>query len=172
VSIVAERSLTPNSYIILGLLQYAPATPYELKNRVVNALANFWAVQHAQLYTETARLAKEGLLNEDREHGGRRRKTYSLTEAGRKAFDEWLAMPTRALTEVRDLGTLKLFLGADPAIIAPAQLEVHRAKLSEYEGYLAEISALDLDVPKGMKSGLESGIMHERVFVRFWSGLA
>ncbi len=169
---MAERSLTPNSYIILGMLQYGSATPYELKNRVANALANFWAIQHAQLYTETARLAKEGLLNEDRERAGRRRKTYSLTEAGRKAFDEWLAMPTRALAEVRDLGTLKLFLGADPAIIAPDQLEVHRAKLSEYEGYLAEISALDLDIPKGMKSGLESGIMHERAFVRFWSGLA
>lgn len=169
---MAKRSLTPNSYVILGLLQYAPATPYELKNRVANALGNFWALQHAQLYSETARLAKEGLLNEEREHSGRRRKTYSLTEAGRKALDEWLATPTRALTEVRDLGTLKLFLGADPAIIAPAQLEVHRAKLSEYEGYLAEISALDLDIPKGMKSGLESGVMHERVFVRFWSGLA
>jgi DNA-binding PadR family transcriptional regulator len=169
---VAKRSLTPNSYIILGLIQYAPATPYELKTRVANALGNFWALQHAQLYSETARLAKEGLLDEEREEGGRRRKTYSITEGGRKTLEEWLATPTRALTEVRDLGTLKLFLGADPAIIAPAQLEAHRAKLAEYEGYLAEITALKLDIPAGMKSGLESGILHERVFVRFWSGLA
>jgi PadR family transcriptional regulator, regulatory protein AphA len=169
---VAERSLTPNSYIILGLIQYGPATPYELKARVANALGNFWALQHAQLYSETARLAKAGLLNEEREEGGRRRKTYSITGTGRKALEEWLATPTRALTEVRDLGTLKLFLGADPEIIAPVQVEVHRAKLAEYEGYLAEISALDLEIPKGMKSGLESGIMHERVFVRFWAELA
>jgi PadR family transcriptional regulator AphA len=90
-------------------------------------------VQHAHLYTETARLAKEGLLDEQRESEGRRRKTYSITKAGRKALQQWLARPVSELAELRDPGLLKVFFGADPAMIAHGQLEAHQTKLDEFE---------------------------------------
>jgi PadR family transcriptional regulator AphA len=167
---MAERDLTPTSYIVLGLLERGPATPYELKARVALGVGNFWTVQHAQLYTETARLAQEGLLDERREESGRRRKTYSITKAGEEAVAKWLLAPAPALTELRDLGMLKLYFGADPATIAPAQLETLRAKLVEYETFKNALQGAG--IPKGMLLTLEAGIGHVRESVRFWSALA
>jgi len=165
-----NRKLTPTSYIVLGLLDMCgEATPYDLKGMVAASLGNFWSVQHAQLYTETARLAEDGLLSERREEDGRRRKLYSLTDAGRQALADWRAESTRELYELRDLGLLKLFFGADPAAIAPEQLAAHRAKLAEYEGLVAEAEGL---APSGPRLALESGIEHERVYVEFWERLA
>ena len=91
---MSERALSPTSYIVLGLLSQAPGTPYDLKARVAATIGDFWSVQHAQLYTETARLAQEGFLDERREETGRRRRIYSITKAGRKALRQWLAGPS------------------------------------------------------------------------------
>src|SRR3954451_10260530 len=87
--------LTPVSYIVLGLLdRLGPSTPYELKRAHAIGIGNFWTVQHAQFYSEPERLAEAGLLTEDREEGGRRRRRYAITAAGRRALREWLAEPT------------------------------------------------------------------------------
>lgn len=166
---MAERELTPTSYIVLGLLDGDPGTPYELKGRVAAALGNFWSIQHAQLYTETARLAEEGLLAEKRESGGRRRKTYSLTEAGKKALDAWREVPTYDLEEVRDPGLLKIFLGADPAMIAAGRAPAHEARLREWEALKENMR--NYDVPEGMRLALEAGLAHERAIVKFWASI-
>ena len=50
--------LTPTSYIVLGLLELAgESTPYGLKQLMARSVGYFWTLQHAQLYTEPARLA-------------------------------------------------------------------------------------------------------------------
>lgn len=164
-----DRELSPTSFIVLGLLNQAPGTPYDLKARVAATIGNFWSVQHAQLYTETARLAEEGMLDGEREGGGRRRKTYSITEAGREALREWRSRPVSELAELRDLALLKIFFGADPKMIAAGQLEAHRAKLAEYEA-LRE-SLREVDIPEGARLSLQAGIFHEHEFVEFWSAL-
>jgi PadR family transcriptional regulator, regulatory protein AphA len=166
---VPDRELSPTSFIVLGLLSQAPGTPYDLKARVSFGLGNFWTVQHAQLYTETARLAKEGLLDEQRESEGRRRKTYSITKAGEKVLREWLGRPVEQLAELRDPGLLKVFFGADPAMIAEGQLEAHQAKLDKYEAL--EESFRDVEIPEGARLALRAGIVHEREFAKFWSSL-
>jgi DNA-binding PadR family transcriptional regulator len=164
-----EISLTPASYIVLGLIGRAgEATPYDLKGMVAASVGNFWSVQHAQLYTEPERLAKAGLLSEQREEGGRRRKRYAITKAGRAALDDWLASPTSEMTELRDPGLLRLFFGADPAALAGAQLPTHQAKLEEYEAIHANWPE---DMP-GVRLALEAGIAHEREWIRFWKRLA
>lgn len=165
-----ERSLTPTSYIVLGLLELAPGTPYELKRRAAGSLGDFWSVQHAQLYTETKRLAEEGLLTESRENEGRRRKTYAITDAGKKAMKHWRATPTRGVPEIRDPGLLKIFFGAAPSKVAAEQLEAHRARLAEYEQVRARVKGGGI-IPEGMLLALDAGIGHEREFVRFWSAL-
>ncbi len=164
-----SRTLTPTSYIVLGLIELCgSATPYELKTIVAASLGNFWSVQHAQLYTETAKLAADGMLDERREEEGRRRKVYSLTASGSEALAEWTAQPSSETYELRDIGLLKLFFGADPRVIAPAQLEAHRAKLAEYEAMRQEAEGLG---PDGPRLVLESGIDHERAYVDYWERL-
>ncbi len=165
-----EPRLTPTSYIVLGLIDLrGEATPYELKGLAAEGVGNFWSLQHAQLYTETSRLAGAGYLSEEREEGGRRRKRYRLTERGRAALGEWVATATEQFTELRDLALLKLFFGADPAALAEKQLEIHRARLATYEALSEQAAGLPATGPA---LTLDAGLGHEREWVRFWERLA
>jgi PadR family transcriptional regulator AphA len=161
--------LTATSYIVLGLLeQVEPATPYDLKQIAQVSTNNFWSVPHTQLYTECARLAAEGLLDERQEQAGRRRRVYRLTADGRKALEVWRNEPATELYELRDAATLKLFFGGDPATLAATQLQAHKGRLKEYELLREGIDAL----PAGQQLALECGLGHEREFIRFWSRVA
>jgi DNA-binding PadR family transcriptional regulator len=164
--------LTPTSYIVLGLLdRLGPATPYELKQAHAIGIGNFWTVQHAQFYSEPERLAAAGFLTEEREEGGRRRRRYTVTDAGRKALEDWRAQPTAELTaELRDPGLLKLYLGAEPRALAEAQLEAHRRKLAQCEELAASGPEPDRQHPEFL--ALAAGLGHEREWVRFWEGVA
>ncbi len=164
-----QPRLTETSYIVLGLLEQGePATPYDLKQIAQLSTNNFWSVPHTQLYTECARLAAEGLLDERQEQTGRRRRVYRLTAGGRRALEAWRNEPATDLYELRDAATLKLFFGGEPATLAAAQLEAHKGRLKEYEQIYRGADAL----PEGQRLALECGIGHEREFIRFWSRLA
>jgi PadR family transcriptional regulator, regulatory protein AphA len=166
---VAPR-LTETSYIVLGLLEQGePATPYDLKRMAQVSTNNFWTVPHTQLYTECARLAAEGLLDERQEETGRRRRIYRLTKRGRELLEQWRNEPAASEHyEMRDAATLKLFFGGDPAALAVTQLEAHRRRLAEYEELQKGVDGL----PEGQRLALECGLGHEREFVRFWTRLA
>ena len=159
--------LTDTSYAVMGLLDmFEPATPYQLKQIAQVSIFHFWSIPHTQLYTECERLAEAGLLDERREERGRRRRIYRLSPAGKKALRAWRDDTETELYELRDPGLLKLFCGADPATLAEAQLERHQRRLHSYEELLAQT-----DLAEGAKLSLESGIGHEREYVRFWSRL-
>lgn len=164
-----EPRLNPVSYIVLGFVNWAgETTPYRLKQLVADSVGNFWTLQHAQLYSEPERLAKAGHLTELRERGGRRRKLYSITDKGREALDAWRAEPTDAILELRAPALLKLFFGANPAVLAPIQVEAHRRKLAEYEQIRATMPA---DVPEGPRLALEAGIDAERNQIAWWEAV-
>jgi DNA-binding PadR family transcriptional regulator len=166
---VPPRPLSLTSYLVLGLIDRAgEATPYDLK-QMATAVSGLWTLRHDQVYRETERLAREGLLSEDREEHGRRRRRFRMTEAGREALTAWLTTPTPEFTELRDPGLLQLFLGADPTAVAEPQLAVHEARLREYQELAA---ALPDGTPPGVRLSLESGLGHEREWVRFWRELA
>jgi len=153
---------------VLGLLELAgEGTPYDLKRVAQLSTNNFWSVPHTQIYTECERLAREGLLNEQRETEGRRRRLYSITELGREHLDAWRSEPSDDIYELRDASTLKLFFGADPAALAARQVESHTNRLKVYEELLEHKQHL----PSGQLLALECGIGHEREFIRFWSEL-
>jgi DNA-binding PadR family transcriptional regulator len=166
--------LSTTSYVILGLVEYLqPATVYDLKRLAAKSVVNFWALPHTQLYTETERLATAGLLREEREETGRRRRLYRLTSDGRAELDAWRAEPSHELYEVRDPATLKLFFGSDPRALAMAQLAAHRRKLAEYEESRKVLDGAEPgSSPPGVRYALEAGIGLERQFIRFWSEIA
>ena len=175
--------LTPTSYLVLGLLaREGPSTPYDLKRHVAATIGHFWSFPHALLYKEPPRLVGLGLLTEEREESGRRRRLFSITEDGRLALRAWLARPARQPTELRDLALLQLFFAdLEPTTarlaIAHEQLEVHRAQLAEYEvGQHAEAGAngsggvtRSLEHWRGVT--LPMGLLYERAAVEFWGGV-
>jgi PadR family transcriptional regulator AphA len=164
-----ELRLAPISFIVLGFVDWAgEATPYRLKQLVAASVGNFWTLQHAQLYTEPERLAQAGYLTVQRERDGRRRKLYAITEKGRRALSEWRAEPTDAIPELRAPALLKLFFGADPAELAPVQIEAHRRKLAEYERIRATMPD---SVPEGPRLALDAGIAAERQQIEWWEAV-
>ena len=101
-------------------------------------IGHFWSFPHALLYKEPPRLVELGLLTEEREAAGRRRRLFTITGHGRAAIQAWLANPSQKSTELRDAGLLQLFfadLGStdDRRALAVAQLAIHRAALAQYE---------------------------------------
>lgn len=165
----SRPELSPVSYLVLGLIERAgQTTPYELK-QMAASISGLWTLRHDQVYRETERLARQGLLQEDREQQGRRRRRFRITAAGRQALTAWLATPTAEFTELRDPGLLQLFLGAEPGALAERQLAVHEHRLRQYQELAG---ALPPETPQGARLSLESGLGHEREWVRFWRRLA
>jgi DNA-binding PadR family transcriptional regulator len=163
-----ELRFTPTSYVVLGLIEaMQPATAYDLKGAAKLGVSNLWALPHTQLYSECGRLAEAGLLEEEREPDGRRRRIYRLAKTGQAALDAWRSDASPTGWELRDAGLLKLFFGSDPAELATSQLEAHRTRLTEYEALRETVDGM----PEGMRLALEAGIGHEREYLRFWQDL-
>jgi DNA-binding PadR family transcriptional regulator len=109
---MSSRSLTPVSFVVLGLIaRDGPLTPYDVKAAVARGIAHFWPFPHSQIYSETDYLTSIGLLAEEREQGGRRRRTFRLTDAGRQALETWLRQPTSDPIHLRSYAFLKLYFG-------------------------------------------------------------
>ena len=110
-----EIKLTGTSYALLALLdRFGELTSYEIKDALETSVENFWPVPHTTAYQEPARLESGGYLSSRQEVGGRRRRRYALTDAGRKALRDWADAPQAAPPQLRDELLLKIFAGADP----------------------------------------------------------
>lgn len=173
---MSEARLSATSYVVLGMIALrGPSTPYDLKRAVRHSVGYFWHFPHAQLYSEPDRLAELGLLALSIEDTGRRRKTYSLTDAGRTALRAWLASPTDVHFQMRDIAELKLFFNevGDPgnvAALAAEQMAQHRSRITEYEAIAARFGADPAARPRMIT--LELGLEMEHAALRFWSALA
>jgi PadR family transcriptional regulator, regulatory protein AphA len=174
-SVVVADRLSPTSYVVLGTIALrGPSTSYDLKRAVGRSIGYFWHFPHAQLYSEPQRLAELGLLEAETESEGRRRRTYRLTEEGRKELRAWLAEPTPEHFQMRDIAELKLFFNevgdpGDVARLAREQVAAHRERIAVYEDMQARYADLDA-VAKRMIT-LRLGLEMEHAALRFWSAL-
>jgi DNA-binding PadR family transcriptional regulator len=180
----APPHLTSTSYLVLGLIEReGPSTPYELKRHVAATIGHFWSFPHALLYKEPVRLVQLGLLTEEREADGRRRRLLRITGRGRAAIQAWLAKPAQEPTELRDAGLLQLFfadLGSidERRALAVAQLTIHRAALARYQDDRraerlvngSDGAARTVEHWRGVT--LPMGLLYERAAVEFWEGVA
>lgn len=170
-------SLTPTSYLVLGLLAWkGPSTPYELKQFVEGSVGHFWPFPHTQLYTEPPRLVGLGLLDEEREHSGRRRRMFAITDQGLVALRGWLADTSGESTQIRDLALLKLFFSGlgdhDHAVtLAHAQVRAHKAKLADYERLDRQL-ADSSEARVYPRATLRMGLLYERAALAFWTTIA
>jgi PadR family transcriptional regulator, regulatory protein AphA len=86
---------SPSSYLVLGMVSLlGKPTTYEINRQVGYTVGQFWSFPASQLYAEIARLAAAGLLDEQREQGGRHRRYYTITDQGRQVLGDWLGEPT------------------------------------------------------------------------------
>lgn len=81
-------------HVILGLLLMAPATLYDLKKQFEAGISMFYSASAGSIRAALVGLLERGLVSVD-EHveRGRNKKTYSITDAGRAEFAEWIQTP-------------------------------------------------------------------------------
>lgn len=125
-------------HAILGFLNYAPMTGYELKKAFDASVRHFWPADQAQIYRTLRELAERGLVTvevvpqEDRPN----RKVYHITDAGREELHRWLRAPS-APEDPRVPLLVKVFFAGqlenDEAIaLLEAYAEGLRARLNAY----------------------------------------
>lgn len=80
------------SYALLGFLNYAPLTGYDLKKILDDSTNFFWSAQTSQIYRELKALEKEGYIDsivKPSEKGPDRRE-YRITESGVSHLKDWV----------------------------------------------------------------------------------
>ena len=134
---------------VLGFLTWGPMSGYDIQRYVQGSISNFWQESFGRIYPVLAELEREGLasMREESSPGGRPRKVYSITEAGRKEFGEWLGLPA-APRPARNEMLLKLFFGArtDPETcirLVEDFLREADEEIARYEALDATLSAVD-----------------------------
>jgi len=173
---MSSRTLNPVSYVVLGIVaSRGPSTSYEMKKLVDTSISFFWTFPHAQLYREPHRLVELGLLDEEQQESGRRRRVFTLTGAGRTALEQWLASPGPFDVEIRDLALLKLFFGRlahdeDIVTLAEEQLAGHRRQKALYEQLLDRYA--DRRELSHQLAPLRIGAAYEQAYIEFWEQVA
>jgi DNA-binding PadR family transcriptional regulator len=169
-----DRTIGSTAFVVLGLLdKHGPMTPYELERSVDQAIGYFWSFPRSLLYKEPPRLVEAGLATEEREEAGRRRRVFTITAAGRAALHDWLHDPATAVTEIRDLGMLKLFFlgtaGPEAADLARANLAMHAERLALFHAIRAEKLQPGGLLNDGRVGLIEMGIALEQAATDFWA---
>jgi DNA-binding PadR family transcriptional regulator len=100
---------TAVTWAVLGLLGIKPMSGYDIKAAVDRTIRHFWAASYGQIYPELKRLEAAGwIAGQDADRGGRTRRVYRITAAGRRRLEDWLhGYETRI--ELRDESLLRLF---------------------------------------------------------------
>lgn len=80
------------SYALLGFLNYAPMTGYDLKKILDDSINFFWSAQTSQIYRELKVLEKEEFISSTVEPNpkGPDKRIYSITENGVSHLKNWL----------------------------------------------------------------------------------
>jgi len=123
-------------HALLGLLNYRPATGYELKATFTNSIHFFWDATLPQIYRTLKQMEESRWLNVTVEHqdGKPSRKIYQVTEAGRKELRRWLGEPLE-MPEPRNAMLIKVFFGNQ---MDSTQFAAHLKELQKYHADLQE----------------------------------
>jgi DNA-binding PadR family transcriptional regulator len=83
-------------YLILGLLDQEPGHGYRLHQRISEEHPGLWAIPQNQVYNILKRLEvkRHVVVEVDETRRGITRRTYSLTESGKRRFKNWRNEPS------------------------------------------------------------------------------
>ena len=131
-------------YPVLASLAAAPAHGYEIKRGLEERFGSAVApLNIGQVYTSLQRLQRDELVvDEEAVEGGRERRVYRLTDAGRRALEEWVGTASGP-TRLRDDFFMKLVFAreiglADPAELIARQRALYLGALRDLENVLAD----------------------------------
>jgi DNA-binding PadR family transcriptional regulator len=160
----AEKlELNATAASILGFLHKEPQTGWELAARLEDVIGDFWNVTRSQIYRELKILAEQGLVA-SMKTGPRDRQPYKITDAGKKAFTQWIAQPPGPPI-MRIPLVLQVFFGeavsAEELDRSLSELRAyHRKRLATYEGFEAEVDKASFSY-----DALRLGLMFQKTMI-------
>lgn len=150
------RARNRSRYAILGFLSWGPMSGYDIRKMIEASVGNFWRESYGQIYPILRQLESEGLARcrvEPRD-GRPDRKVYSISDAGRRELDAWLASPVDDQPSRNEL-LLKLFFarraGTEEAVgLVETFRELQSRLFERYEAIESELRgghSGDADLP-------------------------
>lgn len=148
---------------LLLLLEERPRHGYELRSEFEARTASLWRLNSGQVYTTLERLERDGLVAsepDDEDPSGRRR-TYQLTDAGRREVAVWFEAPTAEADPPRDDLVMKVLLAAHRELTgALAVVDQHRHDLL---GRLQELRRHQRAAADGLAGRLVADVLAVRL---------
>ena len=136
-------------FALLALLSVDAMTGYDLHKRFDSSVGHVWYAPDSQIYPELRKMEAAGLIEGEEQVRGERgtRRVYHVTDAGDRAFLEWMRAPLD-YSRVRDPAHLRAaYLEATTPDAARAFLRAHiaqwEAELEQWEGELRRIDAIE-----------------------------
>ncbi len=168
------------AHVILGLLLIAPQTFYGLIKGFESGVALFYSASSGSIKRALDTLLAKGFIEvASAETGGRGRKVYRPTGAGREEFRSWMtAEPTGPDLETAALSRL-YFLGLlepaeRPAVLGriTARIEADLAALSALDGHLDTLDFPEehRDLVAHQRAALDYGIASHRFMLDWFRG--
>jgi DNA-binding PadR family transcriptional regulator len=132
-------------YPVLASLATAPAHGYEIKRGLEERFgAAVTPLNIGQVYVTLQRLQRDDLVEETQvaPNGGRERRVYRLTAAGRRALEDWVGTASGP-TRLRDDFFMKLVFAREIGLAEPAELigrqrALYLSALADLERVLAD----------------------------------
>lgn len=131
-------------YIILGLLNIGSKTGYDLAKAFDSDIGEFWSANHSQIHPLLKKMEQDEMITHHEIQVGQKlvKKSYDITDQGKKNFHEWLEEPSEA-DNSHDEFILKLYFIKDANSelleeMVVSQLELRTDKLSHLQDQLAD----------------------------------
>ncbi|MGH2445133.1 MAG: PadR family transcriptional regulator [Candidatus Limnocylindria bacterium] len=172
---MADRQLNATAASLLGFLHDGPLSGYELAATAQQVIGDFWSLTQSQVYRELASMTDAGLV-ERGEPEQRDRRRYTLTDAGRAAFDEWMRR-VPGPESIRHPLLLALRFGRHvPSERLSAYLRQHRdAHAEKLRTYEEQAGALDSPSESArdpyQRATLAFGVAYERAVMDWFAQL-
>jgi len=163
--------------VILGLLDLAPMTGYELKRHFDTVVSHIWNADKAQIYRTLSQLTEDGLATVETVPGvgAPDRQVHHITDRGRETLNDWLTSKLDHQPE-RDAFLARLFFSGG---LAESQLEeLLGTRRADAQSLLTALSQMRASVPEPTDrrarlrlATLDNGIAHLRTELDWLSTL-
>jgi PadR family transcriptional regulator, regulatory protein AphA len=134
-------------YALLALLRVGPLSGYDLQKQFAESVGHVWHAPDSQIYPELRKMESEGLVQAEEQTRGERgtRRLYHVTDAGDRAYLDWMASPLN-YQRVRDPAHLRAaYLETTTPESARRFLAAHvtqwERELEQWQGEIARIDA-------------------------------
>lgn len=135
-------------YAILGILNIAPGSGYDIKKYCDTVISNIWSENYGHIYPMLKLLEEESLIIRLKQNESERKNTYTITDAGRNELLNWLLEET-TYQPVRSEFMLK-FLFSNHLPKEKVLQMLHGYKEEQHKSLL-ESTAMLYDLNKGIK---------------------